>query len=225
MDAAIEALPVIESASARTTLSVAWRRGCAEETRVSRARYVEQSGSSGGAGTYDAMGSCMTRSGWACDVHPRQAGRQGDKKTGERAHTHLSFRARRSRLLHNACHRGAGPLRARTAPVLRLTLPPRCEDRRPERVFQHERGGRERRTTRDGQQIRRGWGEVGWERGHSWGRAGEEEGRVRAGGGLAHALEVRERWRVKAGGFEPSRQRGRGKGGEEVVSGCGAGGG
>lgn len=48
---------VVESASARTTLSAAWRRGCAEETRVSRARYEGHAGSSGGDGTYDAMGS------------------------------------------------------------------------------------------------------------------------------------------------------------------------
>jgi len=48
---------VVESARARTTLSAAWRRGCAEETRVSRARYDGHAGSSSGAGTYDAMGS------------------------------------------------------------------------------------------------------------------------------------------------------------------------
>jgi hypothetical protein len=48
---------VVKSASARTTLSVAWRRACAEEIRVSRARYDGHDGSSGGAGTYDAMGS------------------------------------------------------------------------------------------------------------------------------------------------------------------------
>jgi hypothetical protein len=48
---------VVESARARTTLSAAWRRGCAEEMRVSRARYEGHAGSSGGDGTYDAMGS------------------------------------------------------------------------------------------------------------------------------------------------------------------------
>jgi hypothetical protein len=48
---------VVESASARTTLSAAWRRGCAEDMRVSRARYEGHAGSSGGDGTYDAMGS------------------------------------------------------------------------------------------------------------------------------------------------------------------------
>lgn len=47
----------VESASVRTRLSAAWRRGCAEETRVSCARYDGHAGSSGGAGTYDAMGS------------------------------------------------------------------------------------------------------------------------------------------------------------------------
>jgi hypothetical protein len=44
-------------ASARTTLSAAWRRGCADEIRVSCARYDGHAGSSGGAGTYEAMGS------------------------------------------------------------------------------------------------------------------------------------------------------------------------
>lgn len=48
---------VVESASARTTLSAAWRRGWAEVMRVSRARYEGHAGSSGGDGTYDAMGS------------------------------------------------------------------------------------------------------------------------------------------------------------------------
>jgi hypothetical protein len=56
MEAEVE-VEVVESASARTTLSAAWRRGCAEDTRVSRARYEGHVGSSGGDGTYDAMGS------------------------------------------------------------------------------------------------------------------------------------------------------------------------
>jgi hypothetical protein len=51
----------VESASARTTLSAAWRRGCAEEMRVSRARYEGHAGSSGGDGTYDAMGSYIDK--------------------------------------------------------------------------------------------------------------------------------------------------------------------
>lgn len=55
--AAVVVMVDVESASARTTLSTAWRRGCAKETRVSCARYDGHVGSSGGAGTYDAMGS------------------------------------------------------------------------------------------------------------------------------------------------------------------------
>jgi hypothetical protein len=42
---------VVESASARTTLSAAWRSGWAEEMRVSRARYEGHASSSGGDGT------------------------------------------------------------------------------------------------------------------------------------------------------------------------------
>jgi hypothetical protein len=56
-EAAAVVMVAVESASARTTLSTAWRRGCATETRVSCARYDGHPGSSGGAGTYDAMGS------------------------------------------------------------------------------------------------------------------------------------------------------------------------
>jgi hypothetical protein len=55
--AAMVEVEVVELASARTTLSAEWRRGCAEEMRVSCARYDGHAGSSGGAGTYDAMGS------------------------------------------------------------------------------------------------------------------------------------------------------------------------
>jgi hypothetical protein len=55
---------VVELESARTTLSAAWRRGCAEEMRVSRARYDGHAGSSGGAGTYDAMGSWIDAVRW-----------------------------------------------------------------------------------------------------------------------------------------------------------------
>lgn len=51
---------------------------------------------------------------------------------------------RHSRFLHYACHSGAGPLRARTAPVFRLAFAPGSKDRGPERVLEHERGGRER---------------------------------------------------------------------------------
>ena len=57
-EAEVEA-EVVESASARTTLSAACRRGCAEEMRVSRARYEGHVGSSGGDGTYDAIGSLI----------------------------------------------------------------------------------------------------------------------------------------------------------------------
>jgi hypothetical protein len=46
-----EAEEVVESESARTTLSAACHRGCTEETRVSRARWDGHVGSSGGAGT------------------------------------------------------------------------------------------------------------------------------------------------------------------------------
>ena len=51
------AVAAVGSESARTTLSTACRSGCTDETRVSRARYDGHAGSSGGAGTYDAMGS------------------------------------------------------------------------------------------------------------------------------------------------------------------------
>ena len=52
-----EAVAVVGSESARTTLSTACRSGCTDETRVSRARYDGHADSSSGAGTYDAMGS------------------------------------------------------------------------------------------------------------------------------------------------------------------------
>ena len=50
-------MTAVGSESARTTLSTACRSGCTDETRVSCARYDGHAGSSGGAGTYDAMGS------------------------------------------------------------------------------------------------------------------------------------------------------------------------
>ena len=71
------------------------------------------------------------------------------------AHTHLSCGARRSRFLHYACHRGAGPLRARTAPVFRLAFAPGGKDRGPERVLQRERGRRECCAARYRQLVRR----------------------------------------------------------------------
>ena len=109
-----------------------------------------------------------------------------------RARTHLSCGVRRARLLHDAHHRGAGPLCARAAPVFGLAFAPRREDGRPERVLERERGGRERCATRDVQLVGRGGeGEVGRERrGRGWGCAGEEEGGVCAGWGFADALEV-----------------------------------
>ena len=55
--AAVVAVAVVGSERVRTTLSTACRSGCTDETRVSRARYDGHAGSSGGAGTYDAMGS------------------------------------------------------------------------------------------------------------------------------------------------------------------------
>lgn len=127
-----------------------------------------------------------------------RAGRQRERAvwnarcTDTQTRTHLSCGMRRARLLHNALHRGTGPLRARAAPVFGLAFAPRREDRRPERVLERERGGRERCAARDGQLVGRGAEvEVGRERrGRGWGRAGEEEGGVCAGWGFADAFEV-----------------------------------
>ena len=47
----------LASASVWTTLSAVWKTRCAEETCISRTRYDGHKGSSGGVGTYDAMGS------------------------------------------------------------------------------------------------------------------------------------------------------------------------
>lgn len=52
-----KAAAAVGSERERTTLSTACRSGCTDETRVSYARYDGHAGSSGGAGTYDAMGS------------------------------------------------------------------------------------------------------------------------------------------------------------------------
>ena len=119
---------------------------------------------------------------------------------------HLAGSARGLRLLHHARHRGAGPVRACARPILRLALAARGEDGRPERIFEREGRGGERCTARDGQLV--GRGEVRGERGGGCWRCGEEDGRVRCGGGLANALEVREGRRVETRGFVPSDTRG-----------------
>jgi hypothetical protein len=188
---------------------------------VSRARYDGHAGSSGGAGTYDAMGSWIDAVRWGViSMSTHVSGREASKPASSvraqnarartRARTHLSCGVRRAGLLDDAHHRGAGPLRARAAPVLGLALAPGREDRRPERVLEGERGGRERCAARDRELVGRGGEvEVGRERrGRGWGRAGEEEGGVCAGGGFADALEVGEGWGVEAGGFEPSGREG-----------------
>lgn len=120
-------------------------------------------------------------------------------------YAHLAGRARGLRFLHDARHRGAGPVRAGARPVLGLALAAWGEDRRPERVFVEEGGEGLRCAAWDGQLV--GRGEVRGERGRRW-RGGEEDGGVRCGGGLAHALEVREGRRVEAGGFVPSDNKG-----------------
>lgn len=65
------------------------------------------------------------------DACPARTGQMG-------AHTHLSRGARRKRFLHDACHRGARPPRARAVPVFRLAFATGREDGRPERVLEHE---------------------------------------------------------------------------------------
>ena len=62
----------------------------------------------------------------------------------DRGYTHLSCGARRSRFLHDACHRGTSPPRAHTAPVFRLAFAAGREDGRPERVLESEGGRGER---------------------------------------------------------------------------------
>jgi hypothetical protein len=58
------------------------------------------------------------------------------ERRGEERETHLAGGARGVRFLYYAGHRGAGPVRTGTGPVLGLAFAARGEDCRPEGVFE-----------------------------------------------------------------------------------------
>jgi hypothetical protein len=80
---AIAPAEAVGSERERTTLSTACRSGCTDETRVSCARYDGHEGSSGGAGTYDAMGSW--RMAWVGTLERRIGGRDRNTRTSPAA--------------------------------------------------------------------------------------------------------------------------------------------